>query len=156
MHGQKTRAGLASPAILFQSKKGAVALVDNLVVAWRMPGICAPCDGRRIDPGGNLLADLRIGKQARRCCDFRNVPGTPVHSFQPTLQVRAGGQGVGLAPVTQRMGQHEVVRQVARVLRERNEMVDLSLGQGLCAVKAIAPVHLAKPLAHGLQRLPGR
>lgn len=64
-------------------------------------------------------------------------------------------QGAGLAAVARWVGQHEVARQVARVLRERNEVVDFSFGQCLSAVKTLGPIDLSKLQDHGQQRLPG-
>ena len=84
-----------------------------------------------------------------------HVVRAPDKAFQPTLQMSLGPQQGQLAAIACRVGQHEVVRQIARILRERNEVVNVRHCEAEPAVETLCPVNAPQPLGQLEQRLPG-
>ena len=96
------------------------------------------CDGSRT-----------IDEQARLGADLPQVGIVIRNELRPAPEIDLAAQQVALAAVALHVDQHEVVRQIARVARPRDEVIDRGRRrQAALAVEAPPVLQLAQGLAH--------
>ena len=77
-----------------------------------------------------------------------------VEAMKPPLQRALGGQHCRLAAIAGRMGQHEVLSDIAWIERKRDEVIDIGTVHRQAAIETRRSVNLAQALAKDDQRLP--